>query len=233
MNPTQSLRPRLLLLALAGLCGAGEACGDRPPERRAQSVPDTAVTPSPEPSAAITPSLRTNVEKPAYESGPEYVLHGACPFDCCRYGKATMIRGGTLRASPSYYSDSVGRVADGARVQTDSGMVIMHPTGLAVLVAETPAMGESFSGPRAGDTLEILNSAGEGKHRVRWHGLQFDMATEELGRPVTWLQILREPAQSWWLYMTDSASQRSGWMRMGGLRGDLNQGQGSAVCSTN
>jgi len=188
-------------------------------------VPDTgAVTPSPEPSAAITPSLRTNVEKPAYESGPEYVLHGACPFECCRYGKSTMIRGGTLRASPSYYSDSVGRVADGARVQTDSGMVIMHPTGLAVIVAETPAIGENFSGPRVGDTLEILNSAGEGKHRVRWHGLEGDMATGGL-------QILREPAQSWWLYMTDSASQRSGWMRMGGLRGELNQAQGSAACS--
>ena len=177
MNPAQSLQRRLLLLALAGLCGAGEACGDRAPERRAQSVLDTpAVTPRPEPSAAITPSLRSNVEKPAYESGPEYVLHGACPFECCRYGKTTMIRGGTLRASPTYYSDSVGRVADGARVQTDSGMVIMHPTGLAVIVAETPAMGENLSGPRVGDTLEILHSAGEGKHRVRWQGLEFDMA---------------------------------------------------------
>jgi len=222
----------LLVLALAGLCGVGEACGDRAPEPRAQTVPDSAaVTPSPEPSAAITPSLRTSVEKPDYESGPEYVLHGACPFECCRYGKSTMMGGGTLRASPSYYSDSVGRVADGASVETDSGMVIMHPTGLAVIVAEPPAMGENLSAPRVGDTLEILQSAGEGKHRVRWHGLEFDMATGELGRPVTGLQIVREPAQSWWLYMTDSASQRSGWMRMAGVRGQLNQSPGSAACN--
>src|SRR6266581_2834577 len=232
MNPTQSLQRSLLLLALAGLCGAGEACGDRAPERRAQTVPDpAAVTPSPEPSADVTPSLRTNVEAPDYESGPEYVLHGACPFECCRYGKTTMIGGGTLRASPSYYSDSVGRVADGATVETDSGMVIMHPTGLAVIVAEPPAMGENLSAPRVGDTLEILQSVGEGKNRVRWHGLEFDMATGELGRPVTWLQILREPAQSWWLSMTDSASQRSGWMRIGGLRAELNKHQGSAACN--
>ena len=231
MNPTQSLQRSLLLLALAGLCGAGEACGDRAPERRAQTVPDpAAVTPSPEPSADVTPSLRTNVEAPDYESGPEYVLHGACPFECCRYGKTTMIRGGTLRGSPSYYSDSVGRVADGATVETDSGMVIMHPTGLAVIAGETP-MGENLSGPRGGDTLEILQSAGEGKHRVRWHGLEFDMATGEPDRPVTGLQILREPAQSWWLYMTDSASQRSGWMRIGGLRAELNKHQGSAACN--
>ncbi len=209
MNPTQSLQRSLLLLALAGLCGAGEACGDRAPERRAQTVPDpAAVTPSPEPSADVTPSLRTNVEAPDYESGPEYVLHGACPFECCRYGKTTMIGGG----------------------KTDSGMVIMHPTGLAVIAGETP-MGENLSGPRGGDTLEILQSAGEGKHRVRWHGLEFDMATGEPDRPVTGLQILREPAQSWWLYMTDSASQRSGWMRIGGLRAELNKHQGSAACN--
>jgi len=109
-------------------------------------------------------------------------------------------------------------------------MVIMHPTGLAIIVAATPALGENFSAPRVGDTLEILNSAGEGKHRVRWHGLEFDMPTEERGGPVTWLQILREPAQSWWLYMTDSASQRSGWMRIGGLKGELNQAQGADAC---
>jgi len=141
-----------------------------------------------------------------------------------------MISPGTLRASPTFYSDSLARVVAGSRIHTDSGIVIMNPTGLAIVVEETEEMRQNPSGFRVGDTLEILNSVREGVHRVRWHGEEFETTTAELGRTASWLRTIREPVQSWWVYMTDSSSGRSGWMRMGGVATGVNQAPHPDAC---
>ena len=212
----------LLLIALAGLC----ACSEGTPKRSAESTADTATAappPPPEASDAPIAPLRSNIESPNVGSGPEYVVHGVCPYQCCTYGSSTMISPGTLRASPTFYSDSLARVVAGSRIHTDSGVVIMNPTGLAVVVEET-------SGFHVGDTLEILNSVREGVHRAKWHGEESEVTTTELGRTAGWLRIIRAPVQYWWIYMTDSTSGKSGWMRMGGVATGVNEPLHADAC---
>ena len=171
-------------------------------------------------SATPGAPLTTDVERPAYATGVEEVLHGACPFACCRYGNWTMPRGGTLRATYSPNSDSVAKIAEGARVRADSGLVIIHTVGLGVLVSDPPPMSGM---PRVADTVEILNTAGEGVHRVKWHGAEFEL-------PTSLLQVIREPYQSWWVYMTDVATQRSGWIMVSGMAEQPNQPAGDNAC---
>jgi hypothetical protein len=217
----------LLCVVVAALC----ACSEGTPKRSAESVADTATAaPPPPPEASDVPPLRSNIESPNVGAGPEYVAHGVCPYQCCTYGSSTMISPGTLRASPTFYSDSLARVVAGSRIHTDSGIVIMSPTGLAVVVEETSEMRQSPSGFRVGDTLEILNSVREGVHRMRLHGEEFEATTTELGRTAGWLRIIREPVQYWWIYMTDSTSGKSGWMRMGGVATGVNEPLHADAC---
>src|SRR5690349_21674157 len=221
MRPTRLLSRSLLCVVGAALC----ACLGGAPERSAQNAPDTtpaALPPPPQVSDPI-PSLRSSVEAPPVGSGPEYIAHGVCPYQCCTYGASTMISPGTLRASPTFCSDSLARVVAGSRIHTDSGIVIMNPTGLAIVVEQT-------SGFHVGDTLEILNSVSEGVHRVRWQGEESEVTTTELGRTASWLRIIRDPVQSWWVYMTDSTSGKSGWMRMGGVATGVNQPPHADAC---
>ncbi|MGH7520603.1 MAG: hypothetical protein ACREMI_04950 [Gemmatimonadales bacterium] len=122
---------------------------------------------------------------------------------------------GTLRAAPAFTADSVGRLAERANVIADSGVVVMHTIGLAVIVAEPAPL--EVANPLIGDTLEILNPVREDVKRVRWHGLEFNMQIEERGRLIGGLQMIREPVVSWWVYMTDTAAHQAGWLRMGGM----------------
>jgi len=208
----------LLLITLAALC----ACSGQSADRAPNAAPAAPVPPPP-PEASDVPPLRSNVESPNVGAGPEYIAHGVCPYQCCTYGSSTMILPGTLRASPTFYSDSLARVVAGSRIHTDSGIVIMNPTGLAVVVEEA-------SGFRVGDTVEILNSVREGVHRMRVHGEEFEATTTELGRTAGWLRIIREPVQYWWIYMTDSTSGKSGWMRMGGVTAGVNEPLHADAC---
>src|SRR5206468_3523617 len=171
MRLTRLLSRSLLCVAFAALC----ACSGQSADRAPNAAPAAPVPPPPPPpEASDVPPLRSNIESPNVGAGPEYTAHGVCPYQCCTYGSSTMISPGTLRASPTFYSDSLARVVAGSRTHTDSGIVIMNPTGLAVVVEEA-------SGVRVGDTVEILNSVREGVHRMRVHGAEFEATTTELG----------------------------------------------------
>ena len=187
-------RVGILIVALSA-CGQSE-------DRRTQ---DTAAAPEP-PAEAETPTV---AEIAGVQSQPlaEFVIHGVCPFACCRYGKSTMISPGTLRAWPSLSADSVFRVEESMRVQSDSGLMILNPPGIGVVAGE---FSTAAGGPNPGDTVEVLSYTGEGVNRVRWQGRVL-----ELGGAVQ-IRMVREPVQSWWVYMTESTSQQSGWMRMSG-----------------
>jgi hypothetical protein len=97
--------------------------------------------------------------------------------------------------------------------------VIMHTIGLGVLVSNPPPMSGM---PHLADTVEILNTVGEGAHHVRWRrGIRAAHSV---------LQVIREPYQSWWVYMTDVATQRSGWIRISGTAVEPNQPAGDNAC---
>lgn len=202
-------RVGILIVALCA-CGQSE-------ERSAQ---DTAS--APEPAAAAETSAGAEISSVQSQPVAEFVIHGVCPFACCRYGKSTMISPGTLRAWPSLAADSVFRVEESMRVQSDSGLMILNPPGIGVVVGD--AFSTTPGGPRPGDTVEILNYAGEAVNRVRWQGQVLELSSGVR------IQILREPAQSWWVYMTESTSQKSGWMRMVGQQAVVRRQGDSGGC---
>jgi hypothetical protein len=187
-------------IVVAVLCACSSA------ERKEQATSDV-----PDASPPVETPAADVVMPPS--SGGEYVIHGYCPYLCCSDGKSTMINAGTLRMSYSLSADSVYQIEPGAQVKTDSGVMILHPPGLAILVGTASFAG--LSGPQPGDTVEVLNSVGEPVTRLRWRGQVLELSS------AAQLQVLSEPVQSWWVYTTDSASQRSGWMLASGVRGDV------------
>ena len=190
---------------VAGLWACGTPAVERTTHQRADGAATTQ-TPNTEAAPPLGTSAAPTNHAPASGSGSEYVIHNFCPYGF-RYGNTPMIRGGTLRALPSLLADSLGRVADGGNVRVDSAILILHPPGIGVLVAVL----QLPSGPSVGDTVEILHYTGEeNPSRVRWRGQEFEL----LGL----LQVIREPTQSWWVHMSDSATQVAGWMRSGGVQ---------------
>lgn len=191
----------VLGIVVAVLC----ACSSSERKEEASSdVPDSS-------PALETPAA--DLVMPQSSFGGEYVIHGYCPYLCCNVGKSAMINAGTLRTSYSLSADSVYQIEAGAQVKTDSGVMILHPPGLAILVGAASFAG--LSGPQPGDTVEVLNSVGEPVTRLRWRGQVLELSS------AAQVQVLSEPVQSWWVYTTDSASQRSGWMLAGGVRADV------------
>ena len=187
--------------AVAVLCACGSA------EQKEQAASDVSDT-----SAAVETPAADEVMPPSLSRG-EYVIHGYCPYLCCSDGKSTMINAGTLRTSYSLSADSVYQIEAGAQVKTDSGVMILHPPGVAILTGAASFSG--LSGPQPGDTVEVLSSVGEPVTALRWRGQVLELSS------AAQVQVLSEPVQSWWVYTTDSASQRSGWMLATGVRADV------------
>ncbi len=193
MRASMSLLTVILAVGLTG-------CGGRPAERTSDSTADTTAVsiPPPEPVTVVA-------QRPAIEE--EYIVHGACPFECCKYGDWTLFEGGALRSEPNQDADSVGSVDAGARVHTDSGVMVLHPPGVGVIAGDTSS---TAAGPRAGDTVEVISYTGQKVARVRWQG-------QELEKPPTGVHMLRDPVQRWWVYITDPSTLRGGWLLVQGV----------------
>ena len=80
-------------------------------------------------------------------------------------------------------------------MRADSGVVVMHPVGLALVIRPPTAAGEDDSLPFAvGDTVEMLNYEGEGYAKVRWHSRECSASIEEWDTLGTkGVQIIRRP----------------------------------------
>ncbi len=181
------------------------ACGSGAQQRQA-SV-DTA-----EAAPDAAPATTVNQLPPTRGEGSEYIVHGVCPFECCKYGDWTMLNGGALRTEPNGSADSVGSVTAGATVRTDSGVMVLNPTGVAVIVSDTASTPQS--GPRVGDTVEVISYAGQKVTRVRWNGNELDKTDG--------VQILRDPVQRWWVHVTDPSSLGGGgWMMVNGVSAEM------------
>lgn len=205
MRASMSLLTVLLAVGLTG-CGGG----GRPAQRTTDSAADTTtVSPPSRPAEPVT----AVAQSPAIEE--EYIVHGVCPFECCKYGDWTLLQGGALRSAPSGDADSVAIVATGASVHTDSGVMVLQPPGRAVVVGnDTTAAARGAGGPQVGDTIALLSYTDQKNTRVRWQGQEFERA----GR--AGLQILREPVQRWWVYLSDPRSGQSGWLQMSGVNAE-------------
>jgi hypothetical protein len=106
----------------------------------------------------------------AQAHAPEVLVeHGACPFECCRYGAWTTLRNVAAFRAPAANSPA-GTIPAGTSVIALTGYVRTVGTPFAVTRAHPPY--------RPGDTLMVYTYHGEGMFSV-WHdGKRF---TEDLG----------------------------------------------------
>src|SRR5436309_4762366 len=205
-----SCRSAFALLALSIACH-----GERDPRSLSNQSTATKVADSaaPPPPLARRPSM-------APDTSPTFVVHGACPFECCQYGHWRLESNVVLRTAPQRDADSAGGLAAGRAVRADSGVVVMHPVGVALVISPPAVSGEGDSLPFAvGDTVEMLNYEGEGYAKVRWHSRELSVSIDGWDTLGTkGVRIIRRPVQAWWVHMTDSTTKQRGWVLMDGVR---------------
>ena len=143
-----------------------------------------------------------------------YVDRGACPFECCHYGRWRTNAPTTLRAAADSSSAPVATLARGDLVRAATGDVHVHP-GLFVVRRPIPAYAREANPPavvdtfRVGDTLAVFTSVGEGGWKLRRTGashasdalLEAILATPGTGcdrRNACDGVMLRAPVSTWW-----------------------------------
>ena len=186
---------RLLVVALAAAASCSRT--DTPGAGDSQATsPPASTTPAPTPG--------------------RWVALKACPFECCRYGTWQLRTGALLRREPSPASDSLAALGAGARIVTDSGIVIVDPVGLAVITGTPRRTMDTAALPvRAGDTLQLLDYLGEGIQRVRARDSVFtvDFMIDSTGSGG--VKLLRAPRRSWWAHLREP---QTGWILMDSVR---------------
>jgi hypothetical protein len=142
-----------------------------------------------------------------------FVDRGACPFECCHYGRWRVNAPTTLRAAADSSSAPVGTLARGALVRA-TGEVHVRP-GLFVPRRPIPAYAREANPPavvdtfRVGDTLGVFTYIGEGAWKLRRVGaahakgplLEAMLATPGTGcdqRNECDGVMLRKPVSTWW-----------------------------------
>ena len=136
----------------------------------------------------------------------EWVQKGACPFECCRYGKWIARSTMTLYARQDRKSAVVAVVPSGATLEATTG--------------ETHTKAGMFRFSRAegsfkpGDELSVYDYVGEGNFRV-WAGgrmTEMDLSVGPTGRTEGRSGVMeRRPQQEWWANVTTSGGY-SGWV---------------------
>lgn len=142
-------------------------------------------------------------DAPAGDEGV-YVAEGACPFECCQYGRWWALADVPVRREPRSGSEVVAIVEAGDTVHAVTGQVRAVPTPFVWKEATTGEQGRRYE---PGDTVEALVYLGEGYWRVRWRGKEYD---ESLGfspyggtggtrcEECRWGEALREHRAAWW-----------------------------------
>jgi hypothetical protein len=138
-----------------------------------------------------------------------YVEKGACPFECCRYGKWSSLKPLTVFASPNPKSSRIGEIAAGASFQALTGQT---QTAAGTFIFTKP------EGPyHAGDRVSVYNYRGEGNYRAWAKGkmTDVDLSVGPSGsQEGPFGKMEKRPVQTWWvqLKMPDG---KSGWAVIG------------------
>jgi hypothetical protein len=126
-----------------------------------------------------------------------YVSMGACPFECCRYGKWVANRRVVLLDHPG--GRPVAKVAAGEQVLAITGEVITRPVRFQVR-----RDGPYDDGVPAGSAVYLLHPLGEGFWLVWYKGKPISIDPAYDGPEV---------AYQWWARVR-IRSGRIGWVRM-------------------
>ncbi len=196
------------------LMSAAIACTGRAADRRA---PD-----SPPDSGARAP--RSAVAEAVAASPDSVLVGGACPFECCQYGKWTLDSSADLRITPSTTASIVAHLGKGTQVIADTGFVVVNPVGLIVGMSDFRQKETGLELHR-GDTLFVLDKMGEGRWHGRLHGEPVTVSSWEIDTDGNYgAKLVRAPRSVWWVHFTVSGSP-GGW----GLMDEI-QEHGADAC---
>jgi hypothetical protein len=140
-----------------------------------------------------------------------HVEKGACPFECCTYGRWQATEGVTLRSAPSADAPLAGELLPGDSVTAETGEVRTSP---GAFVIKTP-----YRGFEVGDTIWVLDYRGEGHFNAWYRGetidadLGFSPYGGTAGARCTGCshgELMSEHTSEWWVHVT-SDSGASGW----------------------
>jgi hypothetical protein len=160
-------------------------------------------------------ALATATLLPGAETHPaEYVDEGACPFECCTYGKWRVDTGTVLLAAPTRDARAVARIGAGSSIDAVGGKVITKAGRFVVK--------RDHDKYHRGDVLWVYTYRGEGFFRV-WHAgrmheeqLEFDPSGGTAGdrcqdsEKLCWGELDRPLRTKWWVRLrTDHGSE--GW----------------------
>jgi hypothetical protein len=143
-----------------------------------------------------------------------HVELGACPFECCQYGRWRADSTVALYSRRDTTSENLGEVRRGTIVNARTGAVHVRPGRLVL----HDSIGSRF---RPGDTLSIHSYVGEGHWRVRRAGTRDSLVDAPLRSidaacvgstpgPRCDGQLLYAPAQVWWARV-ERADGLTGW----------------------
>lgn len=150
-----------------------------------------------------------------------YVVRGACPFECCQYGRWV-----TRETIPVYSRERANgpplfRLRPGDTVNAVTGNVHMVRVGRAAVDRRLPTNwveDDTLPRPSRGDTVYVLSYQGEG-YWLYWYrgrtgsGPAFwepESSHDSLPPPA---RLMLEPLSEWWVQVRAARGQE-GWLRM-------------------
>jgi hypothetical protein len=143
---------------------------------------------------------------------PSHVEKGACPFECCRYGKWTSLKPLTVFAAADPKSSRIGEIPPGTPFQAVTGQT---QTAAGVFVFTRS------NGPfHAGDRISVYNYLGEGNYRVWWKGKMTEaelLVGPQGSQEGPAGKMETRPAQTWWVQLK-MKNGRSGWAVIGSAK---------------
>jgi hypothetical protein len=141
---------------------------------------------------------------------------GACPFECCTYGKWTASKDTELRKDHDDLSSPVTVVKGGEDVQGITGVVITTKTGKVKIISETILSVENSSEQirlLPGDVIYYLRYVGEGYDKFWFKGIFLVEQTSimHIGKSES-LEVLNLPEWVWWAKIRRQ-NGKVGWTR--------------------
>ena len=145
------------------------------------------------------------------------------------YREWTLETAAVVRAAPASDAPELFTLDVGATVTADSGNV--HVIRPGIVIADTPfAISEAPGAPvvAAGDTVEVLDTMGEGYVHTRYRGQVYETSGQAWlwGQEPTEVQttprlarLVSEGETQWWVHIT-AAGGRAGWVMMDDVRVD-------------
>jgi hypothetical protein len=131
--------------------------------------------------------------------------HGACPFECCQYGRWTGRAATVARVRPDRRSAEAFLIGRGESVDALTGVVVTLNPGRARATTTLQHEGVAVA---AGQEVLVLRPLGEGVFKVWLSGRVFEAQLLPAGESA--LRLLSEPRIVWWVHIRNGHG-RIGW----------------------